>query len=95
MILLGTEPLYAPNEAALKLPALNTLLTSLTATNTAVINATTAWSNARIARDKTLYLPGTGLIDVVKDVKAYVKSLFGASSPEYKQLSHLRFKKAK
>jgi hypothetical protein len=89
--LLSTEPLYAPNENALKLTALNALFATLTASNTSVINATTAYSNAIIARNKTLYLPGTGLVDVVKDVKAYIKSLFGASSPEYRQVSHIRF----
>ena len=36
---------------------------------------------------QTLYLAGTGLYDAVKDVKAYVKSVFGATSPEYKQIS--------
>ncbi|MBI3521383.1 MAG: hypothetical protein HY062_18740 [Bacteroidetes bacterium] len=93
--LLTTEPLYLPNETALKLPALNALMTSLTTTNTAVINATTAYSNARIARNKTLYLAGTGLCDTVKDVKAYVKSVFGATSPEYKQISKIKFTKGR
>lgn len=89
--LLNTEPLYLPNEAALKVTALTTLLTSLTTSNTNVINATTAWSNSRIARNKTLYLADTGLFDIVKDVKAYVKSVYGATSPEYKQISHIKF----
>lgn len=93
--LLTSEPLYNPNEANIKVAALNTLLTSLTSSNTSVINATTAYSNARIARNKTLYLPNTGLIDVVKDVKAYVKSLFGATSPEYKQIAGIKFTKSR
>lgn len=93
--LLTTEPLYNPNEANVKITALNTLLTSLNSTNTGVINATTAYSNARIARNKTLYLPNTGLIDIVKDVKAYIKSVFGATSPEYKQISGIKFTKSR
>ena len=93
--LLNTEPLYLPNETALKLPALNTLMTTLATTNTNVINATTAYSNARILRNKTLYLAGTGLYDTVKDVKAYVKSVFGATSPEYKQISKIKFTKGR
>ncbi len=93
--LLNTEPLYTPNENALKVTALNTLMTSLPTTNTTVINATTAYSNARIARNKSLYLAGTGLLDTVKDVKAYVKSVFGATSPEYKQISKIKFTKGR
>ena len=90
---LTAEPKYLPNENELKLTALNTLLTDLRAKNTAVINATTAASNARIARDKALYGEGTGLVATALDVKTYVKSLFGASSPQYKQVSALKFTK--
>ena len=70
-------------------------MTTLATTNTNVINATTAYSNARILRNKTLYLAGTGLFDTAKDVKAYVKSVFGATSPEYKQISKIKFTKGR
>jgi hypothetical protein len=88
---LTAEPKYLPNENELKVATLNTLLTDLRAKNTAVISATTALSNARIARDKALYGETTGILDVAQDVKQYVKSLFGASSPQYKQVSKLKF----
>ncbi len=88
---LTAEPKYLPNENDLKVATLNTLLTDLRAKNTAVISATTALSNARIARDKALYGETTGILDVAQDVKQYVKSLFGASSPQYKQVSGLKF----
>ncbi len=88
---LTAEPKYLPNENELKVATLNTLLTDLRAKNTAVISATTALSNARIARDKTLYGETTGILDVAQDVKQYVKSLFGATSPQYKQVSGLKF----
>ena len=88
---LTAEPKYLPNENELKVTTLNTLLTDLRAKNTAVISATTALSNARIARDKTLYGETTGILDVAQDVKQYVKSLFGATSPQYKQVSGLKF----
>jgi hypothetical protein len=88
---LTAEPKYLPNENELKVATLNTLLTDLRAKNTAVISATTALSNARIARDKALYGETTGILDVAQDVKQYVKSLFGASSPQYKQVSGLKF----
>jgi hypothetical protein len=87
------EPLYIPNETALSVAGLNTLLTQMQASNTAVINATTVLSNARIARDKALYKKGVGIVLCAEEVKLYVKSIFGAKSAEYKQVSKLRFKK--
>lgn len=87
------EPLYAPNEADLSVTGLNTLLTQMQTANTGVINATTAFSNARITRDKTLYHESSGLVKLAFDVKMYVKSLFGASSAEFKQVSKLKFSK--
>lgn len=90
---LTAEPKYLPNENELKLVALNTLLTDLKAKNTGVITATTGASNARIARDKALYAEIIGLVDTALAVKTYVKSLFGATSPQYKQVSALKFTK--
>jgi hypothetical protein len=91
--LLKSEPTYAPNEVDLKITTLTALLTALKASNTGVSNAYTEVSNARIARDKTLYKDKTGLYDIANDVKNYVKSLFGATSPEFKQISKIKFTK--
>ncbi len=90
--LLSTEPAYAPNEADLKITALNALLTSLKSANTSAINALTGFSNSRIARNAMLYTPKTGLTDIAAEVKKYVVSVFGARSPQYRQISGLRFK---
>ena len=93
--LLTSVTLYAPNEADLKVTALTTLYTDLKAKNTAVVTATTPLSNARIARNDVLYKDVTGLYDIAFDVKTYVKSVFGATSPQYKQVSGLKFTKAR
>ncbi len=93
--LLTSVALYAPNEADLKVAALTTLYTDLKAKNTAVVTATTPLSNARIARNDVLYKDVTGLYDIAIDVKTYVKSVFGATSPQYKQVSGLKFTKAR
>jgi len=93
--LLKTEPTYAPNETDLKIVTLTAQLAALKTTNTNVSNAYTAVSNSRIARDKTLYKEKTGLYDVSGDVKNYVKSIFGATAPEYKQVSKIKFTKPK
>lgn len=88
---LTAEPKYLPNENELKVATLTTQIADMRAKNTAVINALTAVSNARISRDKLLYGELTGMVDVAMDVKQYVKSVFGAKSPQYKQVSGLKF----
>lgn len=93
--LLSTEPAYLPNETELKIATLNTQLTTLKNTNTAVINAYTTVSNSRIARNQSLYNITNGLSITAKEVKMYVKSLYGATSPQYKQISALEFKTVK
>lgn len=93
--ILSTEPTYVPNENDLKVVTLNTLLTSLKNTNTAVINAYTTVSNARLSRDQSLYNTINGLCETAKEVKMYVKSLYGATSPQYKLISGLEFKSRK
>lgn len=93
--LLTSVILYAPNEAELKVTALTTLYNDLKAKNAAVVAATTPLSNARISRNDILYKPNTGLVDIALDTKTYIKSLFGATSPQYKQISKLEFKAVK
>jgi len=93
--LLTSVTLYAPNEADLKVTALTTLYNDLKAKNTAVVTATTPLSNARIARNEILYKTNTGLVDIALDTKTYIKSLYGATSPQYKQVSKLEFKAVK
>lgn len=90
--LLQAEPLYLPNETALQTPAVQAQLVALKACNKAVTVANANYGNARIARDKILYNPKTGLVDVAFDVKKYIISVYGASSPEYKQVEGLLFK---
>lgn len=89
--LVTQEPLYTPNEKDLQVASLNTFIAGLKTTNTAVVNANTAYSNARIQRDNLLYDVKTGLVQTALDVKKYIKSLFGAGSPQYKQVSKIKF----
>ncbi len=88
-----SEPTYTPNEVDLQVASLTAFHDNLKATNTAVINATTAISNARITRNNILYADKTGLYDIAQEVKKYVKSVFGATSPQYKQVSKIKFTK--
>jgi hypothetical protein len=92
---LQSEPSYAPNENDLKIATLTAKQADLTAKNNAVATAYTNVSNSRIARNNKLYGADTGLVDIATEVKKYIKSLFGASSPEFAQVKGIEFKKAK
>lgn len=89
--LLTTVTAYAPNEAELKATALATLHADLKSKNTAVATAEVSLTNTRIARNEVLYKPSTGLVDTSVDVKTYIKSIFGATSPQFKAISKLKF----
>jgi len=89
--LLKIEPLYNPNETDLKIASLNSLASDLELKNTHLTNANTDLSNARIARNNILYTQNTGLYDIQFEVKKYVKSVFGASSPQYNQIKSIIF----
>jgi hypothetical protein len=93
--LLSVVEQYTPNETELQVASLTTLNTEFKSLNSAAVNAATQYSNALIARNQLLYAPDTGLVDVALDAKTYIKSLFGASSPQYKQVSKLYFRKYK
>ena len=95
VIAVESIPEYSPNEVDLQVAAIRNYYTRLAGLNAAVINASVALSNARLARNKVLYSPKTGLVDIALDVKAYVKSIFGASSPLFKQISKIEFKNIK
>ena len=93
--ILISEPSYAPNETELATATLTTLQANLTTKNNEVATAYANISNSRIARNNTLYGPHTGLVEIATEVKKYIKSLFGASSPQFAQVKGIEFKKAK
>jgi hypothetical protein len=61
--------------------------------NKAVDIAYTTISNIRLERDNDLYADNAGMVDVALEAKKYIRSLFGASSPEYAQVAGIAFKK--
>ncbi len=89
--LLSSVPAYSPNEEEMKTTSLQALFNQLQGANTAVINANISLVAARTTRNNVLYQPGSGVVDTSIDVKTYVKSVFGPSSPQYKSISGLRF----
>ena len=90
---LESETSYAPNETDLQIATLTAKQADLTAKNNAVANAYTNVSNSRISRDTTLYATTTGLFDIASEVKKYVKSIYGATSPQFAQVKGIEFTK--
>lgn len=90
--LLLSIPEYTPNEVDLQTASLTTLLNNMKSGNTAVIAATAPLNLARIQRNKVLYHPETGLVAIAGKVKKYVKSVFGAKSAQYYEVSKILFK---
>lgn len=93
--ILQSETSYAPNEIDLKIVTLTAKQTDLIAKNNAVTAAYTNVSNSRIARDTTMYATDTGLFDIASEVKKYIKSVYGATSPQFTQVKGIEFKKPK
>ena len=83
--------IYNPNETDLKVTALAAYVTNLEALNDAVDTTETAIKNARIARDHSFYDEKTGIPDISNAVKEYIKSVYGAGSPEYKLATAIQF----
>lgn len=79
----GTD--YAPANAKIKLPALNTQLTAITAANAAVTVAYSAYKPAKDLRQ----VQYADLKDRSSRIKDSVKSQFGLSSNEYKLIKGL------
>jgi hypothetical protein len=91
IMILQSVPSYNPNEVPYKVASLQTQLTNLIALNNA---ANTSYANvkaARIDRNTFFYAKTTGLLDIVKNAKAYIKSVYGASSPQYRAANDIKF----
>lgn len=89
--LLGTIPTYNPNEDDLKLLNLETYKNSLVSSTQSVDQTEAELNNKLIERDQLLYADGTGLYSIAQNVKKYVKSIYGATSPEYANVSNIEF----
>ena len=91
--LLQSIPDYNPNEEELKIETLQVLLSDLKTKNSEVMKTYFVLESARGVRNDLLYKPLTGVVDISSDVKSYIKSVFGATSTQYKLVSKLRFAK--
>jgi hypothetical protein len=81
------ESNYKPLEPELQAATLGTGLTAVRDQQRLAVQAATALTTARITRDKVLYSDATSLINTSAAIKKYVKSVFGPTSDQYKQVS--------
>jgi hypothetical protein len=90
---LEQEASYTPNETDLQVATVQATIAKLKLKNKEVAKAYTSVSNARISRDEVLYQSENSIAETAAEVKKYVKSVFGATSPQFKQISGIKFTK--
>ena len=89
---LESHPEYVPNETALQLATLRSYHQRLKTLSTQVNAAGNALITARKNRNEILYHNPKNIIQIIKDVKSYLKSLGTDAEPYYKALVKLKFK---
>ena len=90
---LAAEPKYVPSKADIQVAALTAKQVKMNDVNNAVKVGIVPYGKALTARNKALYATETGLCDVGQAAKNEVRSIFGFSSPEFKQVSKIKFVK--
>lgn len=93
--ILETEPSYTPNETELQVASISAKIQDLQAKTTAVNIALAEISNSRINRNGILYTAENSIYETAADVKKYIKSVFGADSPQFAQVKGLQIKNVK
>ena len=93
--LLATIPAYTPNEEDLMLENLTTYHRSLVSTTQPVDQTEAELKVKLIERNQILYTEGTGLDDIAQNVEKYVESIYGGTSPEYANVSSIKFTEPK
>jgi hypothetical protein len=93
ILLLESIPEYKPNETELTIETLKAKLAGIKTKITTSFDTDATLDAARLSRNDVLYADKTGLVDTAQEVKLYTKSLFGATSPQYKQISSITFTK--
>jgi hypothetical protein len=91
IVFLSAVPAYKPNQTDLTVETLKAKLEALVLVNSAFNAAEAKVEAARLQRDIVLYASKTGLVDIALDSKLYVKSAYGATSPQFKSISNIAF----
>lgn len=93
--LLRTRSDYTLNETEYRLGSLEEKLDRMRAKNNAAKVASINSANARQTRDEILYDEETGILKLVKLIKAYLAYAVGKNSAAYQQIEALEFRKVK
>ena len=92
---LASHPEYIPNENDLKIITFQNYHQTLS-TMTSLVNATgNTIITARTGRNKILYFNTVNVIQLIREIKAYLKSLGEEGKPYYDALLKLKFKDIK
>ena len=92
---LANSPEYGPNESDISIEGLSAKLAELKSKNKNCSKTSAELDAVRRNRDIAMFAKGTGMVDLAMGVKKYVKSVFGATSIQYKEISDLKFKNIK
>ncbi len=89
------EPAYQPNEPALSIENIKKYFSQIQEANNSVAAVSERLHLTREARNELLYEPEAGLVTVAFGVKKYIRSVFTASSSEFKNANALKFRNRK
>jgi hypothetical protein len=93
--LLQNEPKYTPNELEYQPSTLQTLFEDMNTLNQAVYKTALELESTRITRNELFYKSENSLYTAAQEAKAYIKAIFGSTSPQYLQAIELVFTKTK
>jgi hypothetical protein len=90
--LLHASKRYAPNEKLFSIQMLYAEHAKMDALNMQINRQLNLVHHRRMARNSALYDAETGVLEIMKSCRSYIKGLFGAGSEEYKKFSALKFR---
>lgn len=93
--LIASQSTYQPNEADMKVSALQNYTNTLQNLNQEATIAEQDLTIARQQRDALLYQEVKGAVVLATQVKAYIKGAFGSKSNEFKRVNGIKFTKIK
>lgn len=88
---LASYPQYTPNETEIKIETLQNLKNTLAESSAQVNAAANTLITARANRNKALYTDTNNVINLIKDIKAYLKSVGDPAKPYYNAIVKLKF----
>ncbi len=93
---LKTEEGYSPSDASISIAGLKSKLKAMNDSCEGIASLMASVEEMRLLRNNILYHPETGLINIVRMIKAYIRNLYGQQSEQYQRLlvipfSHKKF----